>query len=822
MLWTRKLTAGFFACCLFFAFLFFAGCEMPGNSEQSKDMITIMYNVEPRAGAGFTQSVKKYQTAVVKSASGLKYEGYEFAGWKTDKTKPELYMPGTEKGKKLNGDPWPENLGGAITVGNVNIILYDVWAKAVDPRKLTGIWKIIEKNGKAAAMGYFAFNGFKYGLWPTLDSAPGLESTLADDYEADGEKVSSAGVEQFRYAQDRDENGLDILVVTMRDGTRYRCRRDASQTYSFSPGATEADGVTITAYIPQGTNAGLAMPARILGLSVTAIHARAFFRQTSLSSVSIPEGVKTIGDEAFSGCGLSAATIPGTVALIGARAFQGNKFTAIAIPAGLKDLVIYPDGKDAEGNAAAYPPGISGISILPEGISQPDPATVYTRFFPGIGAAAFADSDLPPASGNTATLTFYGGSSNYSIGDHAFARAKIGGSLEIPSGVKDFVVEARSPSPTMTFPGIGANAFDAFRAGYDPQNSISALAFAPGIALKTIGNGAFRRNRISFPPSFPPSLEKIGETLPNAVATPAGVFEGNPLAGILTIPGTIKEIGPYAFANPYSYEKDALKGGITVLTLENGIERIGDGAFSIDVGRAGAINTADTRKGRLIGLVIPASLKSIGQGAFADNKIAVLDLSAAAALETIGDGAFSRNSIAKLEKIPQKLSALGNGAFRQNLFGGANADGSGIDLSDAVGITEIGVSVFGSASQLRTLVIPNGITAIRKSAFSGSAKLTELDLPATLERVEGSITGEGAFFNTNLTKITIRRAAATPMALPVSDMLFGNNDKNGAFRIFYLSKPRPGIYEWRKWEATDPPEDDAQKALAKWRHKPLP
>jgi hypothetical protein len=123
---------------------------------------------------------------------------------------------------------------------------------------------------------------------------------------------------------------------------------------------------------------------------------------------------------------------------------------------------------------------------------------------------------------------------------------------------------------------------------------------------------------------------------------------------------------------------------------------------------------------------------------------------------------------------------------------------------------------------LKTLVIPNRITAIRKSAFSGSIKLTELDLPATLERVEGSATGEGAFFNTNLTKITIRRAAAKPMALPVSDMLFGNNDKNGAFRTFYLSKPRPGVYEWRKWEATDPPEDESQKNLTKWRYKPLP
>jgi hypothetical protein len=54
---------------------------MPANSEQSKDMIAITYDVTPRAGAGFTQPVKKYQTAAVRSAAVLRYEGYEFGGW---------------------------------------------------------------------------------------------------------------------------------------------------------------------------------------------------------------------------------------------------------------------------------------------------------------------------------------------------------------------------------------------------------------------------------------------------------------------------------------------------------------------------------------------------------------------------------------------------------------------------------------------------------------------------------------------------------------------------------------------------------------------
>jgi hypothetical protein len=351
---------------------------------------------------------------------------------------------------------------------------------------------------------------------------------------------------------------------------------------------------------------------------------------------------------------------------------------------------------------------------------------------------------------------------------------------------------------------------------------LRSLAFAQGTLLETIGNGAFRHNAITGPPVFPPSLVKIGEIIPNAPSTLAGAFEGNPLAGILTIPGTVKEIGPYGFANPYAYEGGAIRGGITLLTLEDGVERIGDGAFAIDVRRPGATSSGETQKGRLVGLIIPPSLKSIGQDAFIDNKIAVLDLSGADSLEAIGAGAFSRNNIAKLEKIPPKLTVLGNGAFRQNLFGGAGDDGLGIDLASAAGIREIGASVFGSASQLKAVFIPERIAVIGKSAFSGSINLTELDLPATLERIEGDTTGEGAFFNTALTRIIIRRGASKPMVLPNSDMLFGNNDQNGAFRSLYLANPRPGVYEWRKWEPSDPAEHETQKGVTRWRYKPLP
>jgi tetratricopeptide (TPR) repeat protein len=97
----------------------------------------------------------------------------------------------------------------------------------------------------------------------------------------------------------------------------------------FQTKANDDGGVTIVKYAGEDTQ--VVIPASIGGKPVTAIGERAF-EQKQLTSVGIPESVKTIGDSAFSGNQLKSVTIGNSVKTIGNRAFAGNYLTSVVIP----------------------------------------------------------------------------------------------------------------------------------------------------------------------------------------------------------------------------------------------------------------------------------------------------------------------------------------------------------------------------------------------------------------------------------------------------------------------------------------------------------
>ena len=69
--------------------------------------------------------------------------------------------------------------------------------------------------------------------------------------------------------------------------------------------------------------------------SVTSIGDGAFSSCTSLTSINIPDGVTSIGNDAFSGCySLTSITIPDSVTSIGSWAFDGCDNLTITCPAG--------------------------------------------------------------------------------------------------------------------------------------------------------------------------------------------------------------------------------------------------------------------------------------------------------------------------------------------------------------------------------------------------------------------------------------------------------------------------------------------------------
>ncbi|MBQ9806295.1 MAG: leucine-rich repeat domain-containing protein [Clostridia bacterium] len=94
----------------------------------------------------------------------------------------------------------------------------------------------------------------------------------------------------------------------------------------------ENGGVTVTAYL--GKSKEVVLPTHIDGLPVLAVFDRAFSQNTDITSITLPEGVESIGWFAFSGCtSLQTVTLPASVQTISYGAFDNcNKDLTVVCP----------------------------------------------------------------------------------------------------------------------------------------------------------------------------------------------------------------------------------------------------------------------------------------------------------------------------------------------------------------------------------------------------------------------------------------------------------------------------------------------------------
>jgi len=148
----------------------------------------------------------------------------------------------------------------------------------------------------------------------------------------------------------------------------------------------------------------LVIPDTIDGNPVVAIASGAFQHQTSITSITIPEGVTTIGAVAFDGVnGVSSITIPSSVTSMGRATFQGMSALTSATFAAGSQLTTIPE------SAFRMEPNLSSITI---------PASITT-----IEEAAFwEDASL-------ATVSFEGAAP--SIGSGAFGQIAHGAVAQI-------------------------------------------------------------------------------------------------------------------------------------------------------------------------------------------------------------------------------------------------------------------------------------------------------------------------------------------------------------------------------------------------------
>ena len=202
-------------------------------------------------------------------------------------------------------------------------------------------------------------------------------------------------------------------------------------------------GIAITKYT--GSGGDVTIPLEIDGKKVTSIQPYAFYGCSGVTSVIIPNSVKSIGIGAFSGCsGLTSVTIPSSVTTIWKLAFNGcSSLTSVTIPSSVTDIrkTVFSNCDsltsltvDKENSRYDSRDGCNAIIETESNtLIQGCDITVIPDSVTSIGASAFSGCKLTSINLPKGII---------SIGDHAFWGCNGLKSVTIPNGVTSIEVSA--------------------------------------------------------------------------------------------------------------------------------------------------------------------------------------------------------------------------------------------------------------------------------------------------------------------------------------------------------------------------------------------
>ena len=312
--------------------------------------------------------------------------------------------------------------------------------------------------------------------------------------------------------------------------------------------------------------------------SVTSIGYSAFYGCSSLESINIPDSVTSIGYSTFKGCSsLATVTIPNSITSIDRYAFSGcSSLTSITIPNSITSIDRY---------------AFSGCSSLTN-ITIPDSVTY-------IGASAFEGcSGL-----ENITLPFVGTAKN--VPEDEPYKARLGYIFAASDrSENDYYFYSYVPKSLKTVTITGGTSI--VNLAFYNCSGLTSITIPDSVT--SIGDSAFAGCSSLTSITIPDSVTSIGDsafsgcssltsiTIPDSVTSIGySAFYGCSSLANINIPDSVKIIGENAFYGC---------SGLESITIPDSVTRIGGSAFS---------NCSN-----LDSITIPSSVTSIGSNAFKD------------------------------------------------------------------------------------------------------------------------------------------------------------------------------------------------------------
>ena len=424
-----------------------------------------------------------------------------------------------------------------------------------------------------------------------------------------------------------------------------------------------------------------------------------------------------IADNAFAGNGsITLVTVPATVETIGSNAFKGVTYPIIKIKATTPPVLasklpmlsaIVPPASVKAYKAANY---WKEMTIIGEGKNDIEVTTSATV---DLTEAIMTQAKITPAS--VTSIKVHGPLTNDDIINALNTNMRSCYAIDLSDAeieaLPDGAFNGKIGLLEITLPaGLKAIGNNAFNGCFALRNEVTIPA-----GVQTIGSYAFSGCRnAKFNPALPETLTAIGDyafqncanlyavTLPASLQTIGDhAFEASNVQEAV-LPAGLKTIGAYAFRHC---------SNITRVTLPDGLTTLGEGAFQ----QCEALVTAD--------LMNPMDITSIPRYAF-DGCSGLRNVYLPFFIEAVGDYAF--RGCASLRQIQFVAPTKTIGAYA---FSGCRSLKS-LDLFKCENFTTIGSYAFSGCTSLKSLNLPKSLETIGEYAFSGCQAISVISSPS--------------------------------------------------------------------------------------------